>query len=36
MFEQIINVDRLDQAVSLFGSFDQNVKLIEDEYAEVK
>ncbi len=33
MFEQIINVDRLDQAVSLFGSFDQNVKLIEDEYA---
>ena len=33
MFEQVINVDRLDQAVSLFGSFDQNVKLIEDEYA---
>lgn len=33
MFEQIINFDRLDQAVSLFGSFDQNVKLIEDEYA---
>lgn len=32
MFEQIINVDRLEQAVSLFGSFDQNVKLIEDEY----
>lgn len=32
MFEQVINVDRLEQAVSLFGSFDQNVKLIENEY----
>lgn len=32
LFEQMINIDRLEQAVSLFGSFDQNVKLIEDEY----
>ena len=29
MFEQIINVDRMEQAVSLFGSFDENIKLLE-------
>ena len=29
MFEQIISVDRMEHAVSLFGSFDENVKLIE-------
>ena len=33
MFEQIINVDRMEQAVSLFGSFDENIKLIEKEYS---
>lgn len=33
MFEQIINIDRMEQAVSLFGSFDENVKLIEKEYS---
>ena len=32
MFEQIINVDRMEQVVSLFGSFDENVKLIEAQY----
>jgi phosphate starvation-inducible protein PhoH and related proteins len=32
MFEQIINVDRMEEAVSLFGSFDENIKLIENEY----
>lgn len=32
MFEQTINVERMEQAVSLFGSFDENIKLIEDEY----
>lgn len=32
MFEQIINIDRMEQAVSLFGSFDENVKLLENEY----
>ena len=26
MFEQIINFDRMEQAVSLFGSFDENIK----------
>ena len=30
MFEQSINVDRMEQAVSLFGSFDENVRLIEE------
>jgi Phosphate starvation-inducible protein PhoH, predicted ATPase len=32
VFEQIINVDRMEQAVALFGSFDENVRLIESEY----
>ena len=32
MFEQVINVDRMEQAVSLFGSFDENVRLIEGHY----
>lgn len=32
MFEQIINVDRMEHAVSLFGSFDENVKQIEKEF----
>jgi len=30
--EQIINIERMEQAVSLFGSFDENVKLIEKEF----
>ena len=30
--EQRINVDRLEQAAELFGSFDSNVRLIEQEY----
>ena len=32
MFEQRINIDRMEQAVALFGSFDENIKLIENEY----
>lgn len=32
MFEQVISVDRMEQAVSLFGSFDENVKLVESHY----
>ncbi len=32
MLEQIINVDRMEQTVSLFGSFDENVRLIESHY----
>ena len=30
--EQIINVDRMEQAVSLFGSFDENILLIEKSF----
>lgn len=32
MFEQIVNVERMEQAVNLFGSFDENIKIIEKEY----
>ena len=32
MFEQRINIDRMEQAVALFGSSDENIKLIENEY----
>ncbi len=32
LFEQVINVDRMEQTVSLFGSFDENIKLIESQY----
>lgn len=33
MFEHIINVDRMEQAVSLFGSFDENIRQIEREFS---
>lgn len=33
MTEQIINIDRMEQAVSLFGSFDENIRLIEKSYS---
>ncbi len=33
MFEQLINVDRMEQAVSLFGSFDENIRLIEKTFS---
>ena len=33
MFEKVVNVDRMEQAVSLFGSFDENVKFIENEFS---
>ena len=29
MIEQTINVERLEQVIALFGSFDQNIKLLE-------
>lgn len=32
MFEQVISVDRMEQTVSLFGSFDENIRLIESHY----
>lgn len=31
--EQIINIDRMEHAVALFGSFDENVKIIENEFS---
>ncbi|MBP9987876.1 MAG: PhoH family protein [Ruminococcus sp.] len=33
MFEQVINFERMEQAVTLFGSFDENIKLIEKKYS---
>ncbi len=30
--EQIINVDRMEQAVALFGNFDENIRLLEQQY----
>lgn len=32
MFEQRIDIDRMEQAAALFGKFDENVKLIEQAY----
>ncbi len=32
MYEQTISVDRMEQAVSLFGNFDENVKILESHY----
>ncbi len=32
MTEQIINVERMEQALSLFGSFDANIRFVEQEY----
>lgn len=33
MFEQSVSLDRMEQAVALFGTFDENIKLIQNEYA---
>ena len=33
MFEQTFSIDRMEQAVTLFGSFDENIKLIEKEFS---
>ena len=32
MIEQIITFEAMEQAVSLFGSFDENIRMIEKEY----
>ena len=32
MIEQLINVERMEHTLALFGSFDANVKLIEETY----
>ncbi len=31
--EQIINIDRMEDIISLFGSFDENIKRLEKEYS---
>ncbi|MGN0468394.1 MAG: phosphate starvation-inducible protein PhoH, partial [Acutalibacteraceae bacterium] len=33
MFESIINIERMEHAVNLFGSFDENLILIEKEFS---
>ncbi len=32
MVEQLINIERMEHALALFGSFDENIKLLEQEY----
>ena len=32
MTEQCINVERVEHIINLFGSFDENIKLLEREY----
>lgn len=32
MYEQIVTIDRMENAVSLFGSFDENIKQLEKEF----
>ncbi len=33
IFEQLIDIERLEQLVSLFGNFDENIKLLEKQYS---
>ena len=33
MYEQSINIDRMDQAIGLFGSLDHNVRLLEKAFS---
>ena len=35
MAEQILSVERMEQAISLFGSFDENIRLVEEHYGTV-
>ena len=32
MMEQVVNIDRMEQVVGLFGSFDTNIRTLENEY----
>lgn len=32
MYEQTVSIDRMENAVSLFGSFDENIKTVEEEF----
>ncbi len=31
MTEQVLNVDRMEHVINVFGSFDENLRLIESE-----
>ena len=31
--EQRISIERLEQAVNIFGSFDENIRLVEQEFS---
>ncbi len=33
MYEQIVSIDRMENAVSLFGSFDENIRQLEKEFS---
>lgn len=33
MFEQLVSIDRIEQAVTLFGSFDENIRMLEKEFS---
>lgn len=33
MFEQLIDIERIEQLVSLFGNFDENIKMLEKQYS---
>ena len=32
MIEQTISIERMEEIVNLFGSFDENIRLLEKEY----
>ena len=32
MLEQVINIDRMEHTLALFGSFDENIKLLQSEF----
>ena len=33
MFEQSISMERMEEAVNLFGSFDENIRILEESLA---
>ena len=32
MVEQTVSIERMEQAVNIFGSFDENIRLLEQEF----
>ncbi len=32
LFEQLIDIERIEQLISLFGNFDENIKMLEENY----